>query len=150
MPDLSSLDPRPRPPAAASKLADFLYPSPARRTVGGIFKWWEKRRLAYNAVVGVCGSMSTAAIAAVVAALEGGFSVAEALAPGLAVLVMANFCYTLGPIVETALQKLWGDDVRPVGPHLWRAGLTFSVGLTFVLPMAVLFVRLVVGLVQGF
>lgn len=31
-------------PTSDSPLVRFLYPAPARRTVGGIFKWWEKRR----------------------------------------------------------------------------------------------------------
>ena len=27
-----------------SRLADFLYPKPAKRGGGAIFKWWERRR----------------------------------------------------------------------------------------------------------
>ena len=42
---------------------------------------------------------------------------------------MANACYLLGPTVAIALQKLWGDKLLPVGPTLFRMGLTFSVGL---------------------
>ena len=33
-------------------LSGFLYPRAAARTMGAIFKWWEKRRLAYNLIVG--------------------------------------------------------------------------------------------------
>ena len=47
----------------------------------------------------------------------------------LAFGVMANVCYVLGPTGEIALQKLWGDKLLPVGPTLFRMGLTFSVGL---------------------
>ena len=43
--------------------------------------------------------------------------------------VMANVCYVLGPTVEIALQKLWGDKLLPVGPTLFRMGLPCSVGL---------------------
>ena len=42
---------------------------------------------------------------------------------------MANVCYLLGPAIEIALQKLWGEKLLPVGPGLFRMGLTFSVGL---------------------
>jgi hypothetical protein len=43
--------------------------------------------------------------------------------------VMANVCYLLGPAIEIALQKLWGEKLLPVGPVLFRMGLTFSLGL---------------------
>jgi hypothetical protein len=42
----------------------------------------------------------------------------------------ANLCYSLGFAVELLLQQLWGDEVAPVGPTLFRHGLVFSVGLT--------------------
>jgi hypothetical protein len=62
---------------------------------------------------------------------------------------MANVCYLLGPTIEIALQELWGDKLLPVGPGLFRMGLTFSVGLA--LFPALLFtiawvVRVVIGL----
>lgn len=44
--------------------------------------------------------------------------------------VAANACYTFGFALEALLQRIWGDDVAPVGPTLWRHGLVFSVGLT--------------------
>ena len=31
---------------------------------------------------------------------------------------------------EALLERIWGDDVSPVGPTLFRHGLVFSVGLT--------------------
>jgi hypothetical protein len=42
---------------------------------------------------------------------------------------MANMCYLFGPAVEILVEKLWGRQVLPTGPALYRAGLTFSVGL---------------------
>jgi hypothetical protein len=33
-------------------------------------------------------------------------------------------------VVEVAVDKIWGRPVLPVGPALFRIGLTFSVGLT--------------------
>ena len=53
-----------------------------------------------------------------------------------------------GDPVECCANKVWGGEVLPVGPHLFRAGLIFSVGLTLVLPMilmAFFFVVRVVG-----
>ena len=39
-------------------LTDFLYPTPAPRNSWGIVKWWESRRLRYNAIVGASGFAS--------------------------------------------------------------------------------------------
>ena len=122
-------------PRSGSALADFLYPKPARRTVGGIFKWWERRRLAYNAIISAGGAASLSGIW-LTAVLHGEpVTLPWLLTPVIAVLLAANACYTLGPIVESLAHKLWGRQVLPVGPHLFRAGLTLSVGVTLVLPM---------------
>ena len=48
--------------------------------------------------------------------------------------LLANACYTLGPVAELVLRRLLGDRLLPVGPLLFRQGLVFSVGLTL-LPM---------------
>ncbi len=112
-----------------TELTEFLFPAPARRSVSGIVRWWESRRLAYNVFVGGAGLVSLSAVG-LTALLPGAFP-----APSdwpfivLAFAVMANVCYLLGPTVEIGLQKLWGDKVLPVGPTLFRMGLTFSVGL---------------------
>lgn len=132
---------------AESALVRFLYPAPAERKVGGIIKWWEKRRLAYNAVVAGC--MTGTAIMGLLT-LNPPFEVLMALgAPGLPFLVMANVCYTLGWMVESLLYKIWGRSLRPVGPALFRAGLTLAVGVTFVIPTIILMIAFVVRLVTG-
>ena len=134
-------------PAGDSALVRFLYPAPAERRVGRIIKWWEKRRLAYNAVVAGCG-IGTAAVA--VLTLNPPFEVLMALgAPGLPFLIMANVCYTLGWMVESLLHKIWGRSLRPVGPALFRAGLTLAVGVTLVIPTIILMIAFVVRLVTG-
>lgn len=121
-----------------SRLADFLYPRPAKRGVGAIFKWWERRRLAYNAIIAAGGAV-TLTVAGLGNLLVGNpITLGWLLTPVVPVLLAANACYTLGPIVESLAHKLWGREVLPVGPHLFRAGLIFSVGLTLVLPMILL------------
>ena len=54
-------------------LTDFLYPMPARRSVGGIVKWWEKRRLAYNLAVGSAGLVSVGLVHVFLALPPNGF-----------------------------------------------------------------------------
>jgi hypothetical protein len=109
-------------------LTDFLFPAPAPRTVGKIILWWERRRLAFNAFVGAAGLVSVGAVTVVASIFEGSVT----LVPWQPVVVfgaLANVCYTLGPCIEVVALKAWGRSVLPVGPGLYRMGLTFSVGL---------------------
>lgn len=135
-------------PTSDSPLVRFLYPTPARRTVGGIFKWWERRRLAFNLIVGAGGAISLALAGLTTVALGFPMTLADMLDPIIPVAIWANLCYTLGPIAESLLHKIWGRKVRPSGPHLFRAGLILSVGVTFVLPMIVMGAGFVVRLVR--
>jgi hypothetical protein len=118
-----------------SALVEFLFPTPAPQTAKGIVKWWESRRLGYNLIVGACGVFSYGVVS-LLASLppDPGPSL-----PAVACLVfgvLANVCYTFGPAAEIAIRKMWGRKVLPVGPALFREGLTFSVGLSL-LPMGV-------------
>ena len=109
-------------------LADFLYPPPAERRVGAIIGWWEKRRLPYNLIVGGTGLLSATAVSFFMT-LNGGPGLVDWLQVGLFWLIAANVCYTLGPAVEIALQKLLGRKLLPAGPLLFRAGLTIALGV---------------------
>lgn len=133
-----------------SRLADFLYPRPAKRGVGAIFKWWERRRLAYNAIIAAGGAVTLTAGGLGNLLFGNPITLGFILTPVVPVLLAANACYTLGPIVESLTHKLWGREVLPVGPHLFRAGLIFSVGLTLVLPMILLGFFFVVRVLQAF
>jgi hypothetical protein len=77
-------------------ITEFLYPTPARRSFGGIVRWWGSRRLHYNLVVGGSGLVRLAMVR-VISWLSpdphGG------LPPLMVVLVfgtLANVCYLLG------------------------------------------------------
>ncbi len=65
----------------------------------------------------------------------------------LPLLLVANVCYTLGPLTEAALHRVAGRDVAAVGPHLLRAGLALSVGVSLLLPMLAAGVRAGIGVV---
>jgi len=119
-------------PSGDGALVRLLYPTHAERRTGAIIKWWEKRRLPYNLIVGASG-LVTLGLHALVYGLQGGTLVAVG-----AVAVMANVAYTLGSIVEVTANRLWGRQVLPVGPLLFRQGVLFSVGLTFVLPTIII------------
>jgi hypothetical protein len=111
-------------------LTEFLFPAPARRSTGGIIRWWESRRLAYNLMVGAAGVVSLGVVD-VISWLPPRLPI-HPLVPWQGIVafgVMANVCYLLGPLVEVTADKLWGRQLLPVGPALFRMGLTFSVGL---------------------
>lgn len=112
-----------------NQLVEFLYPAPARRSVGGIVQWWERRRLAYNVLVGGAGLVTTAWVSLLSVTVWGDALHPEMVIPIVVFGVGANLFYTLGSAVEVAAEKLFGGQVLPVGPVLYRMGLTFSVGL---------------------
>jgi hypothetical protein len=124
-------------PPPVSLVGEVLFPLPAlRRTPMGILTWWESRRLVYNIIVGATGLVSLAFMGILSFVPPGlpGF-----LPPWQAILAygaMANVCFTLGPVIEIGLQQIWSNRVLPVGPVLFRQGLSFAVGLT-ALPMLV-------------
>src|SRR3954468_4176856 len=114
-----------------SLISEVLFPLPAlRRTPVGILTWWESRRLIYNVVVGTTGVITLGMLAAISIIPPGLPRLMPPVPAILAYGILANVCYTFGPFVEIALQRLWKDRVLPVGPALFRQGLSFSVGLT--------------------
>lgn len=112
-----------------ASLGEFLFPAPARRTTGAIIAWWERRRLAYNLMVGAAGLMSIGVMNLLHLLPPGGRFLGFPPPLILVTGVAANLCYLFGPTVEIALEKLWGGRVMPLGPALFRMGLTFSLGL---------------------
>ena len=111
-------------------LTDFLYPAPAPRNTWGILKWWESRRLKYNLIVGGFGFASLGAFTALMSLPPFAHNLTWTWGPIIGFGVLANICYSLGPTVETAIEKLGKGKILPTGPALFRMGLTFSVGLT--------------------
>jgi hypothetical protein len=116
---------------STSLIGEVLFPLPAhRRTTMGILTWWESRRLVYNVIVGATGLVSLGIIGLISLVPPG---VPKFFPPWQAILAygaLANVCYTFGPAIEIALQRIWKDRVLPVGPVLFRQGLSFSIGLT--------------------
>ncbi|WP_420633441.1 hypothetical protein [Candidatus Palauibacter sp.] len=110
-------------------LADFLYPAPAERRIGAIIGWWEKRRLPYNLIVGTTG-LVTMTVGALFTALVAELQPIDMCRGAIWWGVMANLCYSLGPVAEIALEKMFGGRLLPAGPLLFRAGVTIAVGVT--------------------
>ena len=115
-----------------SALTRLLFPAPAEvRTTASIFRWWESRRLKFNAVVGGAGLVTLAAVKLIALLPPLSTNMPVFFWPGiLAYGVFANLCYSLGFLTEAAMQRAWHDETPRVGPALFRQGLVFSVGLT--------------------
>lgn len=117
----------------------FFAPVYNPRTSWSVIEWWEARRAVYNLAVGAVGVTSLA-----------GLSVFALLPPHPAHLripwagvgvyaVLANLCYTLGPVADLAIRRYWGNAYAAVGAALFRYGFVFSIGLTLLpVPLALL------------
>ena len=131
-------------------LARILYPVPAiRRSPLALLGWWERRRPVYNLVVGATGLVTLTTVT-ILMALSPGAHFTPSVVPLIGVLVygvMANLCYSLGFVIELALELLWDGEIAPVGPFLFRQGLLFSVGLTL-LPIMVAWVGWLINLIH--
>jgi hypothetical protein len=113
-------------------LAHLLFPVPdVRRSPATLFVWWERRRPTYNLIFGATGLVTLSVLH-----LLSWLPPHSHFDPPLALVVLygvcANICYSFGFCIEALLQRLWGEEVAPVGPTLFRHGLVFSVGLTLV------------------
>ena len=114
-----------------TEIVEFLFPAPAERRPGAIWAWWEKRRMAYNVWVGTAGVFTVAAgtVLGLLPPDPQGLPPLMIWQPIVLFGVLANVFYTSGAVIETLAEKLWGRQLLPVGPSLYRMGLTFSVGL---------------------
>src|SRR5690348_5814002 len=113
------------------ELQKLLFEPTLVRSAPQIVRWWESRRLAYNAVVGGAGLVTLGVTSVIEGLMRGHWAVA----PWQLVIVygvLANICYTLGPIAEIAVQRWLRRPVYGLGPALFRYGLVFSVGLTLI------------------
>jgi hypothetical protein len=121
-----------------SRLSHFLFPAPdERRSTGSIVRWWESRRLKYNAVVGLTGLVTATYVQTLALLPPGGPGHLINVLPGIVAYgVMANLMYSGGWIIELVMKALWGDQAPRAGPAMFRQGVIFSVGLTL-LPMAI-------------
>jgi hypothetical protein len=100
--------------------------------------WWERRRLAFNLVVGAVGVLTCFISLVMLAVLERFLHEPTELPdPPILILfaigayaVMANVCFTGGWIVELLVRWLWRDDGTRFASIGFTLGLVFSAGLT--------------------
>lgn len=134
-----------------TQLTEFLFPVPAERRPGAILSWWERRRLAYNVWVGTAGAVTVGAglLFSILPPHAPGLPGAGMWVPVLIFGTLANVFYSAGAAVEIVVNAVWGRELLPIGPALYRMGLTFSVGLALfpTLIMVIGWLLKVVGIV---
>jgi hypothetical protein len=116
-----------------------------------VIRWWERRRLAFNAIVGATGIV-TCALCIIVASISSKL-VGQPIGwpdPPMAALIgilvygiAANVCYTSGWIAELVIGILWKNRVGPFGEMAFLAGVLFSIGVTLTPVVFVVFASLV-------
>lgn len=94
-----------------------------------VIHWWERRRPAYNLIVGATG-LGTLLYSNILSLLVRGEWLAAPWQLIVAYGVAANACYTLGWVIENVVERWLDRPVYGLGPALFRHGLVFSVGLT--------------------
>ncbi len=112
------------------------------------WRWWEKRRLAYNAALAGAGLVAYLLSLAVGAPFGDPPDLASSafwgvtLLLGLAYLVfigVANVCYLAGPLAESIVKPADRDAFRR---RFFSLGFILSVALPFLFPLASLAIRL--------
>ena len=117
----------------------FFTPLYFPRSSWAVLGWWESRRPLFNLCVGGAGllTLGTVTLLAHLPPRPMDFSVPWGVI--LVYALMANVCYTLGPVGDLLLRRVLGDRAPAIAPVLFRYGFVFAVGLTLLpIPLAVL------------
>lgn len=118
-------------------LVEILYPLPdSHRTRLSTIRWWESRRLVFNQAMAAAGLVSLIGMV-FISALPPypTYMAPDVMLVGAAFYgALANVCYTLGWMTELLARMVWGRSAPNMGPLLFRQGLIFAIGLSF-LPM---------------
>ena len=109
----------------------IIQPPEPPLTVRAIVLWWERRRLAYNAIILPLGAVSVALLFLFASHVsrpdaldEGVDSFAILVAP-----VLMNIAYTAGWGVQLLMRLIFKDRSVDTGPTLLKAGLILSAGI---------------------
>jgi hypothetical protein len=112
------------------RIQELLFEPTLVRSPGRIVGWWERRRLTFNIAVGAIGVFAIA-YTQLLGLLVGWPNQGPPLPLVVVYGVAANVCYTFGWISELLVERWLGRPVYGLGPALFRHGMVFSVGLTF-------------------
>ena len=108
----------------------LFHPAKDSSSFRSVLSWWEKRRVAFNLIVGAVGIVSFIANLWLWTTYlqkpgeDDGFG---PLVPAILFGFLANVFYTAGWIVEGAILAVRRRGSDEIGPRLFKLGLGFSV-----------------------
>lgn len=134
-------------PAERTAVREFFFREAGTEEPAAVVRWWEKRRVPYNAAVGATGlvSIGVSNLLALIGPGSGPFF-PPLLAIG-AYAVLANVLYTAGWVTELALRPVFGRRTPVVGAAMFRYGFSFAIGVTLI-PVLISAVSLVLRVVS--
>jgi hypothetical protein len=117
----------------------FFTPLYYPRSAWAVVRWWEARRLVFNLGVGAAGLFTLATVNLFGNLPPRPMGLLVPWAPVLIYALVANVCYTLGPVGDLLLRRALGARAPAIAPVLFRYGFVFSVGITLLpIPLAAL------------
>ena len=120
------------------ELQKVLFEPTLVRSAPQVVKWWERRRLFYNIVVGTTG-LGTLAATALAGVISHGRIEGPPWQLPFVYGIAANIFYTFGWAIELGVERWLKRPVYGFGPALFRHGLVFAIGLTGLPAVLVLF-----------
>jgi hypothetical protein len=118
-------------------MARLFFVPGGKRSAWQVIRWWEARRLAYNAIMLAAGIVALLCFIGIDALPPRLPYVDLVWSPVLSVIffaIAANIAYTSGWVIELILRRALPNDASAVGPRLLKAGLGFSLVITCVPP----------------
>ena len=96
----------------------FFTPLYYPRSPWAVLRWWEARRLMFNVWVGGAGLFSLAVVSIISLLPPHTFSMGVPVRVVVVYGILANICYTMGPVADLILRRVLGQRASAVGPVL--------------------------------
>ena len=99
-------------------------------TSGQVIRWWEVRRVVYNAVLLVIGVATVFGTLWLIDKVNPDSDIGTPMLGILLYAFMANLCYTMGWIIELLGRQRDPVAARLLGQRIFRVGMVFSCLMT--------------------
>jgi hypothetical protein len=99
-------------------------------TAGQVIRWWELRRVLYNAVLFVIGVAAMLGTLWLIDKVNPGRDTGTPMLGAVLFAFVANLCYTMGWIIELLGRRRDPVAARQRGKRMFRFGMAFSCLMT--------------------
>ena len=90
----------------------FFTPLYYPRSPWSVLRWWEARRLMFNVWVGGAGLFSLAVVSIISRLPPHPFSMSVPVRAVAVYGILANICYSMGPVADLMLRRVLGQRVQ--------------------------------------